>query len=105
MSESEPFDVPFPELAERSIADLQSDMATGRATAEGLTAQYLARIAATNREGPCLQAVIETNPDALAIARGLDAERAEGKLRGALHGVPVLVKDNIATADGMETTA
>lgn len=77
-------------------------MASGDLSSVGLTESYLRRIA---RLDPTLHAVIETNPDALAIARRRDAERAAGRVRGPLHGVPVLVKDNIATNDAMETTA
>ncbi len=95
---------PFP-FAEATIEDLQARMAAGKLTARELTAAYLARIAAVDRDGPRLNAVIELNPDALAIAEKLDAERKAGKVRGPLHGIPVLVKDNIATADRMETTA
>ncbi len=93
------------ELAEITIDDVQRRMESGTFTAERLTAAYLARIEAIDRSGPSLRAVIEVNPDALAIAREMDRERGSGKIRGPLHGVPVLIKDNIATADGMETTA
>jgi len=94
----------FP-YAEATIAGLQEQMESGRATSASLTAAYLARIAGVDRSGPGLNAVIELNPDAAAIARQLDAERMAGKVRGPLHGIPVLLKDNIATADRMETTA
>src|SRR5439155_11715219 len=67
--------------------------------------KYLSRIEAFDRQGPALRSVIETNPDALAIADRLDAERRSRGPRGPLHGIPVLVKDNIATADRMTTTA
>src|SRR5579863_8613520 len=103
--EAEPWSIPFPELEERTFAEHQSDMAAGRVTARTLAEQYLARIAATNRRGPHLRAIIETNPDALTIADGLDGERRAGKVRGPLHGVPIVIKDNIATADRMATTA
>ena len=66
---------------------------------------YLERIEAVDRKGPNLNSVIEINPDALAIAEGLDQERAQGQVRGPLHGVPVLLKDNIDTCDRMMTTA
>ncbi len=93
------------ELEEATIAGLQDDMATGRRTAVEITQTYLDRIAALDRDGPRLRSVIETNPDALEIAERLDRERAEGRLRGPLHGIPILVKDNIDTADRMTTTA
>jgi amidase len=92
-------------FAGATIEALQSRMAAGEFTARELTAAYLERIAAIDRAGPKLNAVIELNPEALEIAAQLDAERQAGRVRGPLHGVPVLVKDNIATADRMETTA
>lgn len=92
-------------LEELSISDLAASMAAGERTARSVTEAYLARIAAIDRQGPTLRSVIETNPDALDIADGLDRERAEGRVRSALHGVPILVKDNIDTADRMTTTA
>lgn len=94
----------FP-FAEATIDDLQRRMAAGELTARALTQAYLDRIAEVDRAGPKLNAVIELNPDALAIADRLDAERKAGRVRGPLHGIPVLIKDNIATADKMETTA
>ena len=94
----------FP-FAEATIDDLQTRMVAGELTAHTLTAAYLARIAEVDKAGPKLNAVIELNPDALAIADALDAERKAGHVRGPLHGIPVLIKDNIATADKMETTA
>ena len=97
--------VPNFELDEITIDELARAMQTGRYTARRITELYLARIEATNRRGPMLGAVIETNPDALAIADGLDAERKAGKGRGPLHGVPVLLKANIGTADKTHTTA
>jgi amidase len=90
---------------EASIASLQHMMADGKLTAESLTKAYLERIAAMDAAGPELNAVIELNPDALSIAKAMDAERQAGKLRGPMHGIPVLVKDNIDTADAMQTTA
>jgi len=95
---------PFP-FAEATIDDLQARMAAGTLTARELTAAYLARIAEIDQAGPRLNSVIEVNPDALKIAERLDAERKAGRVRGVLHGLPVLLKDNIATADRMETTA
>src|SRR5437660_2475669 len=93
------------ELEEATIAELQAGMKSGKYTSVRLCQLYLARIQAMDKTGPSLRAVIETNPDALAIAAQLDAERKAGKLRGALHGIPVLIKDNIATGDKMLTTA
>jgi amidase len=91
--------------AEATIDGLQGLMASGALTAAALAEAYLARIAQVDRSGPALRAVVELNPDALAIAEGLDAERRSGSVRGPLHGIPVLIKDNIATADRMETAA
>jgi amidase len=90
------------DLEEMTVAELQRGMQEGRWTAEGLTATYLARI---ERLDPKLAAVIETNPDARGVARQLDEERKAGRMRGPLHGIPVLVKDNLDTAGKMETTA
>ena len=92
-------------LEELTIDDLQARMRDGRETSRSLVQQYLARIDAIDHRGPAINAVIELNPDALAIAAQLDAERAGGKTRGPLHGIPVLIKDNIDTADRMHTTA
>jgi len=96
--------VPFG-LEEATIADLQQRMQSGRDTARSLAEQYVARIEAIDRSGPALHSVIELNPEAIAIADRLDAERKSRGPRGPLHGIPVLIKDNIATADGMMTTA
>jgi amidase len=93
------------ELDEATIASLSLDMASGKRTARGITEQYLARIAAIDKAGPTLNSVIELNPDALRIADRLDAERRERGPRGPLHGVPVLVKDNLDSGDQMRTTA
>jgi len=95
---------PFP-FAEATIRELQQRMAAGTLTARELTEAYLTRIAEIDSRGPALRAVLEVNPDALEIAARLDAERKAGRVRGPLHGIPVLLKDNIATADRMETTA
>jgi amidase len=94
-------------LDEMDVATLQAEMAAGRLTSTALTRHCLKRIEAIDRRGPTLRAVIELNPDALAQAKALDAERKgrAPKLRGPLHGIPVLLKDNIATADRMMTTA
>ena len=95
---------PF-DLEEASIADLQQRMQSGRETSHSIVEKYLARIDAIDRHSPGLHSVIETNPEALAIADQLDAERKSRGPRGPLHGIPILIKDNIATADRMETTA
>ena len=87
---------------EATIPELQAFMNSGALTSVQLTTNYLNQIASLN---PLLHAVIETNPDALAIAKKLDTERHSGHLRGPLHGIPVLMKDNLATADKMQTTA
>jgi amidase len=92
-------------IEEFSIDQLQAVMASGRATSKSLVSRYLARIAAIDQQGPRLQAVLETNPDALTLAAGLDEERKRKGPRGPLHGIPVLVKDNLDTADRMRTTA
>src|SRR5262245_23573536 len=93
------------DLDELTIADLQQRMQAGQETARSIAQKYLARIDAIDRSGPTLHSVLEVNPDALAIADSLDAERQSGRVRGPLHGVPILLKDNIATADKMMTTA
>jgi amidase len=90
---------------EATIAQVQARLTAGRLTSRTLVAAYLARIETIDRRGPALNSIIELNPDALAIAAELDRERKAGKLRGPLHGVPILLKDNIATADRMATTA
>jgi amidase len=92
-------------LDEVTIDDLQSRMRAGSESAQSLVKTYLARIDAIDQRGPAINSVIELNPDAIAIATQLDGERKAGKLRGPLHGVPVLIKDNIDTADRMHTTA
>ena len=93
------------DVEERSVAEWQAALARGELTSRQLVERYLQRIESLDAQGPKLRAVLETNPDALDIAAALDAERRAGKLRGPLHGIPVLVKDNIDTADRMHTTA
>ena len=93
------------ELNEMTITELQEKMVKGDYTSEQITKLYLDRIEAVDKNGPKLNAIIEINPDALTIARAMDKERKEGKTRGALHGIPILIKDNINTADKMMTTA
>ncbi len=95
---------PF-ELDELGIPELQQGMASGRFSARSITEKYLARIEEIDRRGPAVNSVIEVNPEALAIADALDRERKEKGPRGPLHGMPVLLKDNIDTADRMRTTA
>jgi amidase len=95
---------PFP-FEETTIVDLQAAMSSGKLTARQLTQAYIGRIDAIDLGGIQLNSVLELNPDALAIADQLDNERLQGKVRGPLHGIPILIKDNIATADRMETTA
>jgi amidase len=93
------------ELNEVTIDELQQKMQNGTLTAKSLTELYLKRIEAIDRQGPALNSVIEVNPDAISIAENMDRERKEGKVRGPMHGIPVLIKDNIDTADKMMTTA
>src|SRR4029079_7693830 len=93
------------ELEEKTITELARDMATDKRSSESITNAYLQRIDELDKRGPSLHAVIETNPDALSIARGLDQERRSKGPRGPLHGIPVLIKDNIDTSDRMTTTA
>ncbi len=94
-----------PEIYEMSLADLQAGLAAGRLTTRRLAEACLARIAAIDHSGPLLRSVIEVNPEALALADALDAERAASGPRGPLHGIPLLLKDNIDTGDAMQTTA
>ncbi len=94
----------FP-LGEISIYTLQQKMQAGEYSSRAITQLYLDRIQAVDKNGPRLNAVIELNPEALSIADAMDAERKNGKIRGPLHGIPVLIKDNIDTADKMQTTA
>jgi amidase len=92
-------------LTEATVLGLQTAMSNGKTTSQAIVRAYLARIRALDSNGPRINSIIELNPDALTIARELDAERKGGKTRGPLHGIPVLLKDNIATADKMQTTA
>ncbi|MDQ6737008.1 MAG: amidase, partial [Gemmatimonadota bacterium] len=93
------------ELEEATIAQLQSAMASGRMTSRSICESYLARISTVDSAGPNLRSVLKLNPDALAIADAADADRRAGKVRGPLHGIPVLIKDNIDTHDRMTTSA
>lgn len=92
-------------LVERTIEGLKEALASGETTAHDLARMYLERIEAIDRRGPCLCSVIETNPDALAIADALDHDGPATGAGGPLHGIPILIKDNIDTGDAMETTA
>lgn len=92
-------------VLEATIADLATAMAAGRTSAVALVDAYLARIGDLDRRGPELHAIIELNPEARSIAEALDRERVERGVRGPLHGIPIVIKDNIGTADRMETTA
>src|SRR5690242_13796200 len=98
-------DFPHADLGSASATELLQRLEAGTVTTSRLAEEYLARIEAIDKAGPTLRSVIELNPDASAIAAELDAERANGRLRGPLHGLPVLVKDNIDTGDRMLTTA
>jgi len=102
--ESTPEVKPF-ELEEITIGELQDGMKSGKFTAHSLAEKYLARIDEIDKRGPAINAVIELNPDALSIADALDQERKAKGPRGPLHGIPMLIKDNIDTGDRMMTTA
>jgi amidase len=93
------------EFADVPVTDLADRMKAGKLTSRQVTDAYLARISEIDAKGPTLKSVIEANPDALSIADALDKERKEKGARGPLHGIPVLIKDNIDTADKMRTTA
>jgi len=93
------------ELNEVTIDELQKRMQSGQTTSQRLSQMYLDRIHDIDKNGPKLNSVIELNPDALVIADAMDKERKNGRVRGPLHGIPVLIKDNIDTADKMQTTA
>jgi amidase len=90
---------------EATIAQLQAEMAAGKLSSEQLTRQYIARIQALDQSGPNVNSVIELNPDALAMAKHADQLRRHGTVLGPLHGIPVLLKDNIGTGDQMQTSA
>jgi len=93
------------ELEELTISELQDGMKSGKFSARSLVRKYLERIDEIDKHGPAINSVIEINPDAVAIAEALDRERKEKGARGPLHGIPILIKDNIDTADRMMTTA
>src|SRR5258705_10341459 len=95
---------PF-EFEEATIDDLQQAMKSGKHTSHEITAAYLSRVQAIDKNGPAINSIIELNPEALEIADRLDKERRSGKVRGPLHGIPIVIKDNIDTADRMQTTA
>jgi len=105
ISAASPQKVPMLDLEEITIAELQQKMQTGEQSSVSITKAYLARIEQIDRSGPRLNAVIELNPEAVQIAERLDKERKQGKVRGPLHGIPILIKDNINTGDQMMTTA
>lgn len=90
---------------EMTVAQMQTLMAAGKLTSVGLTKYYIARILVLDQGGPMVNSVIELNPDALSMAKNADATRARGQVLGPLHGIPVLLKDNIDTGDRMQTTA
>lgn len=93
------------QLNEMTIQELQRKMQSGEMSSRAITQLYLNRIKAVDKSGPNVNSVIEVNPDALEIAEAMDRERKAGKVRGPLHGIPVMVKDNIDTHDKMSTTA
>jgi len=96
---------PVLDLEEMTVTDLQKKMQRGEQTSVSITKAYLVRIEKIDRSGPSLNSIIELNPDALKIAAALDDERKQGKIRGLLHGIPILIKDNINSGDQMLTTA
>src|SRR6059058_5763004 len=98
-------DTPPFELDEMTIADLQAGMSSGKFTARSITEKYLTRIDAIDKQGPAINSVLELNTDALAMAEAADKERKDKGSRGPLHGIPIVIKDNIDTADRMHTTA
>jgi amidase len=92
-------------ILEAGVREQSARMQAGTLTSQALAKMYLARIGKLDKTGPHINAIIELNPDALAIAADMDRERKAGKVRGPLHGIPILLKDNIATADKMRTSA
>src|SRR5215472_4608048 len=100
-----PLPIPAFEFEEATVSDLESRMSAGQISAATLSQAFLERIQDVDKNGPRLNSVIEVNPDALGSAEALDKERKEKGARGPLHGIPVLIKDNIDTADRMQTTA
>src|SRR5205809_1510489 len=111
LTEGRPVRTPRPEIAptgdptEATVADLQAAMTAGQVTAFSLANAYLTRIATLDQAGPKVNSIIEVNPDAQAIAQKLDVERRAGRVRGPLHGIPVVLKDNVDTGDRMQTAA
>src|SRR2546422_1345801 len=111
LTEGRPVRTPRPEIAptgdptEATVADLQAAMTAGQLNAISLVNFYQTRIATLDQTGPRVNSIIEVNPDARDIARQRDAERRAGRVRGPLHGIPIVLKDNIDTADGMQTAA
>jgi len=97
--------IPSTELDEITIAELTEGIKSGKFTARSITEHYIKRINEIDKNGPAINSVIEVNPDALTIADELDREFKEKGMRGPLHGIPILIKDNIDTSDKMETTA
>src|SRR4030095_1725182 len=93
------------QLNEESVSSLQEKMAAGKYSSEQITNLYLNRIEEIDKKGPVLNSVIEINPDAITIAKVMDGERKAGKTRRTVHGIPILIKDNIDTAEKMQTTA
>jgi amidase len=103
-SPSRPSGSAHPELHGKTLQALRSELEAGSTTSESLVRKYLDRIAALDRSGPTIRSVLALNPDALAQAKALDQERQQGRVRGPLHGIPVLIKDNIESADPIPTT-
>ncbi len=102
---NDPFQLQHIDIEEASLLELQAAMEQGRLTSRALTMAYLSRIARYDQDGPRINSILEINPDAIFIAEALDAERRRQGSRGPLHGIPILVKDNIETGDKMRTSA